>query len=122
MAKPSDHAGFRAKQKFWYRLLAETGFKDLEHPSGNLKQRASNAYRGAGQEQREAKLNFFMKVARRAAHTQFPDKAEKIIMESFADGIKQVDIRKKLAAKSHHNSRAYVWRVISQWLKTWNLK
>jgi len=122
VGKPSDHPGFKKIKRKWDQRLAESGFKDLEHPSGKLKQRASNAYRGASPEQREAKLDFFMKVAQHTSETRFQIRGEKFIMESFAEGVPQVEIERRLAARGIRKHRITILKIIKKWLLLWNLK
>lgn len=122
MAKPSDHPRFRALKRDWDLILAETGFDDLEDEYGNLKQRASNAYRGADAISREAKLSFFTQVSQHASHTRFPNKLERFIMECLGEGTKQIDIRRKLAERGIRKHRVTIYRIIHRWLKEWNLR
>lgn len=122
MGKPSDHPKFRALKRQWDVILMEVGFEDLEDERGQLKQRASNAYRGAHQVVREAKLEFYMQVAQRVAHTQFPNPRDRFIMECFAEGIKQVDINRMLFKCGRGMHRISLWKVIRKWLVRWNLK
>lgn len=122
MAKPLDHPQFRELKMKWDQILAETGLEDLEDEWGNLKQRASNAYRGADAVTREAKLQFFTQVSQYTAHAKFPNKLERFIMESLGEGVKQVDIRLRLAEHGIRIHRVTIYRIIQKWLKAWNLR
>lgn len=124
MAKPSAHPKFKALKKKWDRILAETGFEDLEDERGNLKQRASRyeAYGGGDPISRKAKTDFFAQAAQHLSRTRFPNKRDRFIMECYVDGVKQVEIRRTLHARGMGLSRVYMWKIIRKWLVKWNLK
>lgn len=119
---PFTSKSFKELQHEWYEKLAESGFVDIENDEEEVKQYAANSYRGASQEERIAKLDFFMKLSQHVMSTHFKNKTERFVMECYANGIKQVNIRKRLASIGIQRHRITIYRTIQKWLRIWNLK
>ena len=97
-------------QKKWDRILAETGFEDIEKEIGGervLKQSADYAFRRKEHTEiyREAKLNYHCLISARLHTTQFDDASDRLIMERTAEGrsIQEISAELKNLGWRKHN-------------------
>jgi hypothetical protein len=97
-------------QKKWDRILAETGFEDIEKEIGGervLKQSADYAFRRAEHTAtyREAKLDYFCLISAKLHTTQFDDSSDRLIMERTAEGrsIQEISAELKDLGWRKHN-------------------
>ncbi len=137
MAKPSKHPGFKELQAEWTRKLKESGFKDIEVQTGHeLKLRKSGTerrYEEMSSVAREAKEQFFRKIAQKLEETKvdgqvqfkflggqsnnasaFDSYLDYQILFLYSKGIRMAEIKKRLNIKGH---RSRVYDPIYKWLK-----
>src|SRR5665213_3798234 len=91
----------KALQKKWDRILAETGFEDIEKEIGGervLKQSADYAFRRAEHTEtyREAKLTYHSLISEHLHTSIFDDASDRLIMERTAEGSSIAEISAEL--------------------------
>ncbi len=122
MAKPSDYPGFKALLSEWNRKLYESGFKDAESDGINPVLKASGSarrYERLDHITREAKEDYFRKVATKVSEANFESEFERDVLTLFSQGNSQTQIYKLLKIEGH---RCKIYNPIYKWLKKWGLK
>jgi hypothetical protein len=109
---------FKKLEKTWNKKLAESGFVDIEHKSGNLKQNASNSYRTTIRETIDSKLRYFELLGQGIQEEDFKDLIERFIMEKKGEGLSTLEICRQL--RRFH--RAKVSEVIRHYEIKWKIK
>lgn len=104
----------------WDELLESEGLGEIErvNAQGNLelKEYAANAYRGANELEREARLNHFLECSRLCHFARFKSEVEEHIMEFYCEGISILDIQRKLEQNGVIRHRETISNVIRKYL------
>jgi hypothetical protein len=111
MKKPS-----RAEVEFWYNKLAESGFEDIEHSSGKLKENHNNMFARKGEHLRHQKRAAYYAAATDILNTfKFSSAEDRGLWELHADGKSIRMIAKELGA-SRMNIQRRLQRIKSEML------
>ena len=121
--KPSDAPGFMKLLAEWNRVLKNEGFVDAEETVKNelrLKRPGqANRYRSADSAVILAKQEFYERVRHYVSITQFKNDFDRQILELFAEGLNQAEIKRKLNVQGH---RCKIYYPLYHWLREWGLK
>ena len=104
----------------WNELLESEGLGEIErvNAQGNLelKEYAANAYRGADELEREARLAHFLECSRLCHFAKFKSETEERIMELYCEGKSILEIRRKLEDAGIVQHRTTISNVIRKYL------
>jgi hypothetical protein len=123
MAKPSDYPGFKALLAEWNQKLSDSGFHDVEqtfHDERILKRSGTiRRYERLDPITREARFEYFRRVAQRVSQTHFESEMERQILFLYSQGHSQLAIQRMLGIPGH---RCKVYYPLYRWLRAWGLK
>lgn len=109
----------------WEERLKRSKFPDIEFTNRKgdreLVNSASNAYRGANDIERQARLEFFLECSSHCARTKFRRRIDKLIMERFSDGKQNVEIKKDLDRMGTRRDIHTIGQTIRKFLILWGL-
>jgi hypothetical protein len=86
-----------------------------------LKQYASNSFRGADPLEISSKLDFFLEVSAHCERTKFKTPLERLIMERFCEGETKEEIRQRLDGLGITVHRTTIYNVIKRYLILYGL-
>lgn len=116
---------FKALQIEWDEILRRSGFKDAEKRQGandQLRQRASNAYRGAPETIRENKAHYYELLGEFFYQEVFDDDVERLVMERRSEGVKIKDISRELRELGERSHRETIRHIIYKFEAKWGIK
>lgn len=116
---------FRVLQKTWEAKLREDNFADAESLINGkhvLKQRASNAYRGASALDRQAKQKYYNLLGEGFHAETFSDPVEAFVMERRSQGLSIKNICAELKSKGERCHRETVRHIILKYEAKWAVK
>lgn len=118
---------FRELQKYWYKILEESGFRDIEKLIGDelvLKQNSDHNGWFIDQFTREMNEEYFRTICEIVGNedTVFRNDIDKIIMNMHAYGAKIINIVNTLKANNMTRNRASVRFIIRRYEIDWGLK
>jgi hypothetical protein len=116
---------FKELQKKWEEKLTESGFKDIEHSSGNLKLKTSSGYRNhkcmMSQEEIDAKSEYYRVLGQRHHEEIYTDPVAFYVMDRKADGVSVVQIMKELKEQGLKNSWPTVRKILRCYEAKWGI-
>lgn len=116
---------FQVLLKTWNKKLEESGFDDHEvelKEDRALKQRASNCYRQATEEERESKLEYYSFLGQLVNETNFPSELERLVLTKFSEGFLIKEIAQELSRNGIKKDRRIIRFIIRRWEKKWGIR
>jgi hypothetical protein len=119
---------FKKLQKYWYTVLEQHGFKDIEKISNDnfvLVSNAKDCYRHNGDELlRKAKEDYYrlMTHAVESEHTVFKSEIDRYIMYRHSQGALIKEIVDELVGYGKKRDRKTVGNTIRRYEKLWGLR
>lgn len=98
---------FKERQAYWYDLLAQSGFKDIE-TNEQLKAHASDAYRNSPEPTRNAKCEYYLELSRlvKEKAAEFDEGIDYFVIYKLSLGLTQAQVLRELeglgAARDKH--------------------
>lgn len=125
MAKFYQSREFRELEKQWDEYLKLSGFEDAERIKNGervLRQNSSNSYRQAGDDEREAKLQYFQTLCAHFYRTEFPNPVDKLVMAMVSDGRSIKFIVFELSRSGHPTHRQTIRFIIRRYEHLWGIR
>jgi len=117
----------RELQKHWYKILEDSGFKDIEElVNGKMVLKQTSDHSGWYKDQfnREMQEEYF-RVIWHHAHdetVEFRNDVDKLILQMYANGSKIVDILRTLEEMGERRERKTVRIIIRRYEVAWDIK
>jgi hypothetical protein len=106
---------FKVLQKYWYELLRDTGFKDIENTEGLLKEWDFNFFRMRFNAIQYEATKSYYDQARHLLHTfEFKNEMEKAIWELHCEGLSERKISQHLKKFRKSWVHVIIARIASQ--------
>ena len=111
----------------WDKILEDSGFRDIEveiNGERKLRQYAGSIYSKAEHNRVDVhkRREYFLALSSRCNETLFGKFIDRFVMEQFAEGIKQVDIRRNLLKAGIKRSRISIYWIIRKYLTEWGMR
>jgi hypothetical protein len=116
---------FKALQDEWYQRLEKEGFRDVEITIGDepvLKQTAAHPYRGAKQLEIDCQEAYYWLLLQKAESAEFSSEIDRIILTSFARGVKIYMICEDLRRRGMSRDRKAVRFTIRRYEMLWGMR
>jgi hypothetical protein len=118
---------FRCLQKTWYRVLSDSGFKDIERFSGSelvLVQTAAACYRNTDHFTRLMKEEYFRCMAKMAndEETEFRNEIDRYILVRHSEGAMINVIMTELEARGMKRNRASIRFIVRRYEDAWGIR
>ncbi len=118
---------FRTLRAYWYNLIAESGFQDVEELKGDdlvLKQTASYCYRATTELSRHMKEEYFRCLSQNALDefTVYRNHIDKHILIRYSEGAKIKTIVQELDELGLSRDRKSIKFIIRRYEKAWGIR
>lgn len=122
---------FKQLREYWYKVLEDSGFEDIEHLVGDngfqtlaLKKRADNCYRDISPFDRFMKEEYFRRIAQCVYDEQvyFRNEMDRFILMRHAEGAKIKEIVTELETRGTPRERAAIRFIVRKYRMAWGFK
>lgn len=113
---------FKCLQREWEGRLRESGFKDIEDPSGRLRQNAANSYRTTIHAVIDGKRRYFELLGQWNHEKEFKNDIERLVMQRRSEGVFIKDILRELESIGKKRHWDTVRLIIRFYEKKWQIK
>lgn len=118
---------FRKLQQSWYKILSESGFKDIEELRGDdlvLKHTASFCYRASDELSRGIKEEYFRTLSQNALdeETVYRNEIDKHILIRYSEGARIKTITEELLLLGFSRDRKSIKFIIRRYENAWGIK
>lgn len=118
---------FKKLQEYWYKLLADSGFEDIEKFNGDelvLKQSANYCYRKNDMLSRIRKENYYTRIGQAVYENEafFRNEVDRLVMARHAEGAAIKSIVEELLSLGTPRDRLTVRYIIRKYQMIWGFK